>query len=40
MKTLAIAVVMVARRCRLVYQGAWGFQDPAKKTPMQADATP
>ncbi len=32
------AVVMVARRGRLVYQGAWGFQDPAKKTPMSADA--
>jgi CubicO group peptidase (beta-lactamase class C family) len=32
------AVVMVARRGRLVYQGAWGFQDPVKKTPMQADS--
>lgn len=32
------AVVMVARRGRLVYQGAWGFQDPVKKTPMSADA--
>jgi CubicO group peptidase (beta-lactamase class C family) len=31
------AVVMVARRGRLVYQGAWGFQDPVKSTPMQAD---
>lgn len=32
------AVVMVARRGRLVYQGTWGFQDPVKKTPMPADA--
>jgi CubicO group peptidase (beta-lactamase class C family) len=32
------AVVMVARRGRLVYQGAWGYQDPVKKTPMTADA--
>lgn len=32
------AVVMVARRGRLVYQGAWGFQDPVKKTPMQTDS--
>jgi CubicO group peptidase (beta-lactamase class C family) len=32
------AVVMVARRGRVAYQGAWGLQDPAKKTPMQTDA--
>jgi CubicO group peptidase (beta-lactamase class C family) len=32
------AVVMVARRGRLAYQNAWGFQDPAKKTPMQIDS--
>jgi CubicO group peptidase (beta-lactamase class C family) len=32
------AVVMVARKGRLAYQGAWGFQDPAKKTPMQLNS--
>ena len=32
------AVVMVSRRGRVVYEGAWGFQDPAAGTPMQVDA--
>jgi CubicO group peptidase (beta-lactamase class C family) len=32
------AVVMVARRGRLVYQGAWGVQDLATKAPMQLDS--
>jgi CubicO group peptidase (beta-lactamase class C family) len=31
------AVVMVSRRGKIVYSGAFGFQDPVKKTPMQAD---
>jgi CubicO group peptidase (beta-lactamase class C family) len=31
------AIVMVARKGRLVYSGAWGYQDPAKKTPMKLD---
>lgn len=31
-------VVMIARRGRLAYQGAWGFQDSARKTPMQSNA--
>lgn len=32
------AVVMVMRKGRLVYQGAWGHQDPIKKTPMRLDS--
>ena len=32
------AVVVVARKGRIVYQGAWGFQDPAKKIPMRTDS--
>jgi CubicO group peptidase (beta-lactamase class C family) len=31
------AVVVVARRGKIVYSGAYGFQDPLKKTPMRAD---
>jgi CubicO group peptidase (beta-lactamase class C family) len=31
------AVVMVSRRGKIVYSGAFGFQDPIKKTPMQTD---
>src|ERR671925_2263800 len=31
------AVVMVARRGKIVYSGAFGFQDPIKKTPMRTD---
>ncbi len=31
------AVIMVSRKGRIVYQGAWGFQDSVKKTPMQID---
>jgi CubicO group peptidase (beta-lactamase class C family) len=31
------AVVMVARRGKVVYSGAFGFQDPIKKTPMRMD---
>jgi CubicO group peptidase (beta-lactamase class C family) len=31
------AVVVVARRGKIVYSGAYGFQDPIKKTPMRAN---
>jgi CubicO group peptidase (beta-lactamase class C family) len=31
------AVVMLSRRGKVVYSGAFGFQDPVKKTPMRAD---
>ena len=32
------AVVMLSRRGKVVYSGAFGFQDPVKKTPMRTDA--
>ena len=31
------AVVMLSRRGKVAYSGAFGFQDPLKKTPMRAD---
>jgi CubicO group peptidase (beta-lactamase class C family) len=31
------AVVMLSRRGKIAYSGAFGFQDPIKKTPMRAD---
>ena len=32
------AVVMVARKGRVVYEGAWGMQDPEAKVPMKIDS--
>jgi CubicO group peptidase (beta-lactamase class C family) len=32
------AVVMLARRGKIVYSGAFGFQDPVKKIPMRTDS--
>ncbi len=32
------AVVMVARKGKVIYQGAWGMQDPEAKTPMKMDS--
>jgi CubicO group peptidase (beta-lactamase class C family) len=32
------AVVMLSRRGKVVYSGAFGFQDPVEKTPMRTDA--
>jgi CubicO group peptidase (beta-lactamase class C family) len=32
------AVVMLARRGKIAYSGAFGFQDPVKKTPMRTDS--
>ncbi|MFX6330711.1 serine hydrolase domain-containing protein, partial [Acinetobacter baumannii] len=37
-KKLPGAVVMVARKGRIVYQGAFGLRDPKKTDPMKVDS--